>query len=223
MPSGRFQLKTGLLFARKRRFCTSIFSRGIVGRGFLFSLLGLALFFATFICGLGPERLQDHRPEAGIDLFQIGHELVLGCRVDGPDLLKFAHHLLEGLGIGLAAGRLGRRRRGCFRVAGRRTLVRATPPRPGWGCAAGQQRQAKSHSGPGSANSSPVLEAAIAHPTHPPRRKYPYNWGRIVVEGPRTCKGENLASSPAPLKKSRATAPRERPGHPPAASPRGLQ
>ena len=66
--------------------------------------------------------LQDHRPKAGVDLFQIGHQLVLGHRIDGPDLLKLAHHLLQGLGIGLAAGRFGRRRRGCLRVAGNRFL-----------------------------------------------------------------------------------------------------
>ena len=172
------------MFASHGCLRTCILSRGIRRRGLLFASLGLALFFATLIGGLRPEGLQDHRPEAGIDLSQIGHQLVLGHRIEGPDLLKFAHHLLQGLGIRLAAGRFGRRRRGCFRIAGGRLRVGTTAraPRPWRGCAAGQKHEAASHGDQRPANSGPVLEAAIAHAAHRPNREYPYNRGQIVMK-----------------------------------------
>ena len=63
----------------------SKFSRGCLCQGeFLLLIFCLALFFAMFVSDFGLEGLQDHGPEAGIDLFQVGQQLILGRRDRWP-------------------------------------------------------------------------------------------------------------------------------------------
>ena len=93
----------------RRRSNTRILSRYVCSRAFLLLSFRLALGFASPIGGCGLEGLQFHWPKTGVRFLQIGHQLVASRRIDGSNLLKLAHHLLQGFGVGLAAGSLGGR------------------------------------------------------------------------------------------------------------------
>ena len=82
-----------------------------MGLGLVLFVLLIVLAFYVFFCFCAKRICEKCGVNPGILIWIPIANLVplLHRRIDGPNLLKLAHYLLQGLGVGLAAGRLGGR------------------------------------------------------------------------------------------------------------------